>query len=453
MGKMSGKAKIKFMPSSVQQDSNIISRYTCPECNLAYCSSTCYKSPAHTNCSQAFYKKQIEADVRSESSSKSVEERLKMMEILKRFEENNMEQDELVGEDEENSEGEDDLERRFSAIDIASASPDALWSLLSQVERDKFIEAIQDPSSNLAQELLLSQELQNELAQEPWWEMSSITHDADDNPDDTRYGRTPELIDIPTTMVKPLPIGPPLIYNLCAVCVAYAFVTRRLATSPLSTLSYTIHSQDSEEVKHLLAQLVPFVMDRKSKVLHTSLSTAIDDVWSRFDKSAISSSTFTVLMRDTATLVRPLPIGIISSPDPSSYSTSASSNSRTTVVDITSHPNRPLVYVLSDLHRLFANQNPNQKSNYTHVAHKLLFYAAHALSTPPLVLRSLADDLAFRAKEAEKAPVIIPGQVNAGLSHADPRVPTSQPTMKGLGLDSENNANLKNLTTNLIEEI
>ncbi|GAV98705.1 zinc finger hit domain-containing protein 2-like [Lentinula edodes] len=401
------------MPSSVQQDSNIvckicrrqISRYTCPECNLAYCSSTCFKSPAHTNCSQAFYKKQIEADVRSESSSKSAEERLKMMEILKRFEENNMEQDELVGEDEDNSEGEDNFERRFSAIDIASASPDALWNFSS--------------ARNYR----------------------------------TNLHKNRELIDIPTTMVKPLPIGPPLIYNLCAVCIAYAFVTRRLATSPLSTLSYTIHSQDSEEVKHLLAQLVPFVMDRKSKVLHTSLSTAIDDVWSRFDKSAISSSTFTVLMRDTATLVRPLPIGIISSPDPSSYSTSASSNSRTTVVDLTSHPNRPLVYVLSDLHRLFANQNPNQKSNYTHVAHKLLFYAAHALSTPPLVLRSLADDLAFRAKEAEKAPVIIPEQVNAGLSHADPRGTTSQPTMKGLGLDSENNANLKNLTTNLIEEI
>ncbi|KAJ4500171.1 hypothetical protein C8R41DRAFT_914665 [Lentinula lateritia] len=441
------------MPSSVQQDSNIvckmqISRYTCPECNLAYCSSTCFKSPAHTSCSQAFYKKQIAADVHSESSSKSTEERLKMMEILKRFEENNIEQDELVGEDKDDSEEEDDLERRFSAIDIASASPDALWSLLSQVERDKFIEAIQDPSSNLAQDLLVSEELQNELAHEPWWETPFITHDADDTPDDTRYVRTPELIDIPTTMVKPFPIGPPLIYNF----IAYAFVTRRLATSPLSTLSSTVHPQDFEEVKHLLAQLVPFIIDRKSKVLHTSLSTAIDDVWSRFDKSAISSSTFTVLMRDTATLVRPLPIGIISSPDPSS-SISPSPISRTTVVDITSHPNRPLVYVLSDLHRLFANQNPNQNSNFTHVAHKLLFYAAHVLSTPPLVLRSLADDLAFRAKKEQKAPEIIPGQVNAGSSHANSMIPTSQTKTKGLGPYSENGANLKDITTNLIEEI
>lgn len=43
-----------------------------------------------------------------------------MMEILKRFEENNIEQDELVGEDKDDSEEEDDLERRFSAIDIGN---------------------------------------------------------------------------------------------------------------------------------------------------------------------------------------------------------------------------------------------------------------------------------------------------------------------------------------------
>ncbi|KAJ4483711.1 hypothetical protein J3R30DRAFT_3450995, partial [Lentinula aciculospora] len=191
------------MLSSIQQDSNIvcticrrqISRYTCPECNLMYCSSTCFKSPAHTNCSEGFYKKQIEEDVRSQPS-KSAEERLRMIEILKRFEEDDIGQ--IDSEDEE----EEDFERRFAGID-ASTSPNTLWSLLTESERDKFSKAIQDPSGNFAQEL------QNQLIREPWWEAEFGS-----------VAESLELIDIPPTMVRPLPNGPLLIYNLCAIWCA-----------------------------------------------------------------------------------------------------------------------------------------------------------------------------------------------------------------------------------------
>ncbi|KAJ3992141.1 hypothetical protein F5050DRAFT_1801854 [Lentinula boryana] len=408
------------MPSSFQEDSNVvckicrrqISRYTCPECNIPYCSSTCFKSPAHANCSESFYKKQIESDVRSDSMSKSAEERLKMMEILKRFEEDNLEQ--AVGDDKEDEdEDEDDLEKRFAGIDIASTSPNTLWSLLSQSERDEFVRSLQDPSSNLSQELLLSEELQRELVLRPWWESASegipvhgdpLIRDAGQSGSGIFYGNThlPELIDIPSTMVKPLPSGPPLIYNLCAICIAYAFVTRRLATSPLAPINAdSPSSQDIEEAKRLLAHLVPFLMDRKSTVLHTTVSAAIDDIWSRLDKacSTILSSTFTVLMRDAATLLRPLPVGAISS----------TSGSSTSTIDITSHPNRTTIYVLSDLSRIFTTHLHGMTRNpHPHIAHKFIFYAAHVLSTPPIVLRSLADDLAARARESAEAMQIFP---------------------------------------------
>ncbi|KAJ3983473.1 hypothetical protein F5890DRAFT_1599598 [Lentinula detonsa] len=401
------------MPSSFQEDSNVvckicrrqISRYTCPECNIPYCSSTCFKSPAHANCSESFYKKQIESDVRSDSKSKSAEERLKMMEILKRFEEDNLEQ--AVGDDKEDEdEDEDDLEKRFAGIDIASTSPNTLWSLLSQSERDEFVRSLQDPSSNLSQELLLSEELQRELVPRPWWESASedipvhsdaLIRNAGQSGNDIFYENTylPELIDIPSTMVKPLPSGPPLIYNLCAICIAYAFVTRRLATSPLAPINANSQSfQDIEEAKRLLAHLVPFLMDRKSTVLHTTVSAAIDDIWSRLDKSTISSSTFAVLMRDTATLLRPLPVSLISS----------TSGSSTSTTDIASHPNRTTIYVLSDLSRIFTIHLHGMTRNlHPHIAHKIIFYAAHVLSTPPIVLRSLADDLAARARDSVEA--------------------------------------------------
>ncbi len=31
-------------------------RYTCPRCNIPYCSSVCYKCEAHAQCSEQFYK-------------------------------------------------------------------------------------------------------------------------------------------------------------------------------------------------------------------------------------------------------------------------------------------------------------------------------------------------------------------------------------------------------------
>ena len=30
--------------------------YTCPRCNIIYCSLQCYKCEAHANCSESFYK-------------------------------------------------------------------------------------------------------------------------------------------------------------------------------------------------------------------------------------------------------------------------------------------------------------------------------------------------------------------------------------------------------------
>ncbi|KAJ3720612.1 hypothetical protein C8R42DRAFT_722296 [Lentinula raphanica] len=544
------------MSSSFDDDSNIvcrlcrrqIARYTCPQCNIPYCSSTCFKSPAHANCSESFYKKQIEADARSGSTSNAkptptqTQERLKMMEILRRFEEednDNLEQfGEEDGDGDEEEDDEDDIAKRLAGIDIgsfrssyphtllthlsvlrspfstlhsdihslslslsstliathpsptASASPNLLWSLLSDSERAQFVKSIQDPSSALSQELLLSDELRREVTYRPWWEPRSqddLTHQhpllslirddhshhqaglGHDDTDDTRYYEPPclpELITIPSTMIhpKPIPNGPPLIYNLCAICFAYAYTTRRIGRSPLSPASSTENPEnpqdiessgdieDIEEAKRVLAQLIPFLIKRKSTVLYTTVADAIDDVWSKVDKSTVSTSnpnsnptlssnsnsensqnsTFSVLMQDTATLLRPQPIGVLSSSSisfnpsissssspsvlttpspssppgltpssPSSPSPSSPSSSAATAVaadidvalDVPSHPNRNTVYVLSDLHRLFTISLGGKGEKGAHVTHKLLFYTAHVLSAPSGVLRSVADEV------------------------------------------------------------
>jgi hypothetical protein len=69
---------------------------------------------AHTQCSETFYKKEIETEIQAEPS-KNAQERQRMMDLLKKFEEESVaDQTFLEDEDEDPS----DLVRRFGAVDL-----------------------------------------------------------------------------------------------------------------------------------------------------------------------------------------------------------------------------------------------------------------------------------------------------------------------------------------------
>jgi hypothetical protein len=60
--------------------------------------------------------------------------------------------------------------------------------------------------------------------------------------------------------------------------VAYAYVTRHFAISPLKS----IHSlEDRQEAVQQISRLVPFLTDKKSIVVHGNMSIAVRDIWSR----------------------------------------------------------------------------------------------------------------------------------------------------------------------------
>lgn len=94
-----------------------ISRYTCPSCNIPYCSSTCYKSQKHSSCVEGFFKREIQQEELDSNPGSKARERLKMMQMLRRFEENTGAED-LESEGEEEEEDTDDLAHRFYGIDI-----------------------------------------------------------------------------------------------------------------------------------------------------------------------------------------------------------------------------------------------------------------------------------------------------------------------------------------------
>ncbi|KAJ0067021.1 hypothetical protein NL108_006268 [Boleophthalmus pectinirostris] len=57
------------------------SLYTCPRCNVPYCSLTCYKSPEHSVCSEDFYKESVLQELK-EMGKTEAEGKKKMQEIL-----------------------------------------------------------------------------------------------------------------------------------------------------------------------------------------------------------------------------------------------------------------------------------------------------------------------------------------------------------------------------------
>ncbi|KAH7885856.1 hypothetical protein F5I97DRAFT_2023344 [Phlebopus sp. FC_14] len=372
------------------------SRYTCPTCNVPYCGLACFRSEAHSQCSEAFYRKEIEVGIKTESS-KTAEERHKMLELLKRIEEEGKEEEALLQDSDADEDGED-LARRMEGIDISSASTSDLLKILKKEERDKFFMAVKDPSSELAQQLLASAELE-QTRQKPWWEATSVGHTELKDFDGVQYGPKPELMEVPPNMIKPNLRGPSLLYNICALLMAYAHTTRHLSMSPLS--STTNDYADRMEARRLIAHAAPFLVDRKSKVLHEGLSDAVITLWSRFDSGTVDAKIIILLLRDVAHVVRPRKVIVSERP------LSGPERARSFT---TEHPSATALMALSDTAFLFRSpidtdgspSPPAVALQQNHVTMKLTFYAAHLLSTPPFSLHQLADEIIIYSKNVER---------------------------------------------------
>jgi len=113
----------------------------------------------------------------------------------------------------------------------------------------------------------------------------------------------------------------------------------------------------------------------------------------------MNSTLFSLLLRDTVTLIRPLPVTMVSLHVTQSME-----------IDPTSHPHLNLILVLSDLSRLF-ELSPSRKAPHTkpnHVKHKLVFYAAHILSTPSPILWALAEEISQKTLAYEETSDDVP---------------------------------------------
>jgi hypothetical protein len=80
------------------------------------------------------------------------------------------------------------------------------------------MKALEDPTSELAKQLLASEELEKDR-REPWWE-APVTLDGSTDPKldlHRRHGPRPDVLKLPSVLVKPWPNGPTLTYNMVAI--------------------------------------------------------------------------------------------------------------------------------------------------------------------------------------------------------------------------------------------
>ncbi|KAF4570952.1 hypothetical protein EYR36_001779 [Pleurotus pulmonarius] len=333
---------------------------------------------SHGECSEGFYRKEVEADIRSEPS-KTAEERRRMIELLKNFEEDSLKQDEVDdGEESDDDDETNELSKRLRGVDLDSTLPDDLWTLLTPTQQQKFLRAIQDPSSELAQQLLASEQIEKDTVS-PWWTTDGREH-LDRENDQIECGKEPRAMQIPTHMVKPVEGGPSLIYNIVAVLIAYAYTTRSFAASPLSSIPP--HSPDVLEAQRTIARVTPFLVEKRATTVFTSVAEAVTDIWGRLGQDTVTNEAMCLFLRDAAYLLRPLTVVEVppgEEPGPS--------------YDYSAHPHRRSVLALSDVYHIYCHR---AKGNAT--TQKLVFYGARLLVLPSHILNMVAQELLAHAE-------------------------------------------------------
>ncbi|KAK4304960.1 hypothetical protein Pmani_023122 [Petrolisthes manimaculis] len=192
------------------------SKYTCPRCNVAYCTAACYKHSSHAQCSEEFYRTMVEEELHG--GAVSDESRKKMIEILRRANsgESPLEdgEDALDSDDDEDME---DLDKRMADIDLNNS--EAVWKKLSEEERKEF------------QELIKNGEIEDLIPPWiPWWEQEVPKVQEVSSPSSSTPAyvlNCPNVVDAP--MIKEVMKGSPspcIPFNILNVLAAYSWTVR-----------------------------------------------------------------------------------------------------------------------------------------------------------------------------------------------------------------------------------
>lgn len=218
-------------------------KYSCPRCNIEYCSVGCYQSPHHIECSEEFYKDCVTQEMELQKQMRSgtlddipglSDDVKQMYQMLKRMESTQSmnsdftiseEEEELDSDDDENPKEDGELSKRLEGIDLNDA--DAVWSKLNENEREEFGKIIK------GEEVTSILPVYN-----PWWENKVqrvlISEVNDDQSSETAIEHRRADVDYPKiveniadfSQISNKPPAPCVPFNLVNVLAAYISTVR-----------------------------------------------------------------------------------------------------------------------------------------------------------------------------------------------------------------------------------
>eukprot|EP00026_Physarum_polycephalum_P004990 Phypoly_transcript_05016.p1 GENE.Phypoly_transcript_05016~~Phypoly_transcript_05016.p1 ORF type:complete len:419 (+),score=72.43 Phypoly_transcript_05016:791-2047(+) len=226
------------------------SKYTCPKCNVGYCSLPCYKN--HSNlCTKNFYAENVEQLMKSQKATD--DEKLKMMMAIKKLEDNDVD---IVAEmmkegDSEDEDEEGDAMHKLQNMNLDEADTDTILSMLTPEQQEEFRDSIAKGKIGNWVDVW-----------SPWWLLEEekkplVTQISSDEEEPTIPKEPTPLPKIEDDLLKlssitAHPPSPMLGFNLVEIVYAYAYTLRLFngdwtsdpvdAATTLSTLSSVLSS-------------------------------------------------------------------------------------------------------------------------------------------------------------------------------------------------------------------
>lgn len=212
---------------------NGISKYSCPKCNIQYCSLACYQSEGHLECSENFYKDSVMEQLGATSDKDS---KAKMMEILERFHAQNGIKDDDNSRNSDNVEDDDDdysdLEETLDSDDELNSMYKSLEERLAGVCLDNSEDVWQTLNNDEKQEFeafLMSGDVSQYIPMwTPWWEYVCDKRIIDLEELEAHKCKCPKILtDI--KQFSQLTSKPPadcVQFNMMNILAAYVFIVR-----------------------------------------------------------------------------------------------------------------------------------------------------------------------------------------------------------------------------------
>lgn len=190
----------------------------------------CYKHESHSECSEEFYKQNIQDELTLRSQEDGNASRNKIYEILNRINNEDFlyDDEDDIEEIDSDDDADEDIASRLQGIDINDSED--IWKHLTEEERQEF------------QKLVNNGEIFNLIPDyKPWWEQNKVL--VQEVGEETKkklpdiYNKIPDFEKLTSK-----PVSPCLHFNICNILGSYTILTRfyngEHHTNPLETVKY-----------------------------------------------------------------------------------------------------------------------------------------------------------------------------------------------------------------------